>query len=206
LFVRSLAIQRDPDRAKRIRPLWDETGGSAEGWAIATARMPAPAERPPSTAPPRVALDFNPWVKVGFALPELKLRDLAGKTWTLADLKGKTTFVNVWATWCGPCRDELPQLQKLYEAVRDRGDVQVITLNIDENPGEVEPYMRANHYSFPALLLGRSYAESAGPIAIPQNWLVDASGTILQKSGGFDGQADWPKRMLERLTGIKPVP
>ena len=205
LFVRSLATLRDPDRAKRVRALWDETGGSAEGFAIATARMPAPAERPPTTPPPRVAIDFNPWVKVGFALPELKLRDLAGKTWTLADLKGKTTFVNVWATWCVPCREELPLLQKLYEAVRDRSDVQVITLNIDENPGEVEPYMRGNRYSFPALLLGRSYAESVGPLAIPQNWLVDASGTILQKSGGFDGQPDWPKRMLERLTGLKPA-
>ena len=144
-------------------------------------------------------------MKVGFALPELKLRDLAGKTWTLADLKGKTTFVNVWATWCVPCREELPHLQKLYEAVRDRSDVQVITLNIDENPGEVEPYMRGNRYSFPALLSGRSYAESTGPIAIPQNWLVDVSGTILQKSGGFDGRPDWPKRMLERLTGLKPA-
>src|SRR5258708_18141689 len=82
MFVRSIAIVRDPDRAKRVRALWDETGGSAEGWAIATARMPAPAERPPTAAPPRIAIDFNPWVKVGLALPELKLRDVAGKKGT----------------------------------------------------------------------------------------------------------------------------
>ena len=68
------------------------------------------------------------------ALPEFSATDLAGKAWRLHDLNGKATLVNLWATWCGPCRGEHEYLQKLFEAVRERQDVQVVTMSVDERP------------------------------------------------------------------------
>ena len=65
-------------------------------------------------------------------MPDFELVDLQGRTWRLADLKGKTAFVNVWATWCAPCRKEMPHLQRLYDRVKGRPDVVLLTMNVDE--------------------------------------------------------------------------
>ena len=71
------------------------------------------------------------WDTKNTLLPEFELSDLDGRKWSLADLKGKVAFINLWATWCGPCRAELPYVQKLREQLKDRKDVVVLTLNID---------------------------------------------------------------------------
>jgi len=60
--------------------------------------------------------------------------DLNGKTWQTTDLKGKVTFLNVWATWCAPCLMELPRLQKLVDQYQGSHDVQFLTLNADDSP------------------------------------------------------------------------
>ena len=152
----------------------------------------------------QTALEFTAWTRAAQPLPEMNLQDLLGKTWTLASLKGKSTFVSVWATWCAPCMDELPHLQKLYELVRSRDDVQVITLNLDENPGEVEPFMKSRNYTFPVVLSARKYVEGVMEhFTVPMNWLVDRSGVIEEKSNGFESKpADWPKRMIEKLAAL----
>jgi thiol-disulfide isomerase/thioredoxin len=77
--------------------------------------------------------------------------DANGKTWQLSDLKGKVTLVNVWATWCGPCREELPNLQSSSIRVHERKDLAVITLNTDENPGMPRQFLRESNYTFPVL-------------------------------------------------------
>src|SRR5690606_27622587 len=64
-----------------------------------------------------------------FAVGDFEAKDLTGKTWRLADLKGKVAYVNVWTTWCGPCRAEMPGLQKLYERWKDREDRIVLTIS-----------------------------------------------------------------------------
>jgi thiol-disulfide isomerase/thioredoxin len=60
-------------------------------------------------------------------------------------------LINVWATWCGPCQAELPKLEKLYEKVKDRSDLQILTLTIDEDLGAVAPFMKEKGYTFPVL-------------------------------------------------------
>jgi thiol-disulfide isomerase/thioredoxin len=92
------------------------------------------------------------WTKLDQSLTSRDAPHVSGKIWTIGNLKGKTTWINVWATWCEPCRTELPQLQKLYDLVGERKDIQVITVSVDENPGLVEPFLRENHYTFPAIL------------------------------------------------------
>lgn len=70
---------------------------------------------------------------------------------------------------------------------------------MDENPGELQPFLAANGYTFP-VVLAREYVESVvGPFTIPQNWIVDGAATLRERSIGFDSRiADWPARMAER--------
>ena len=181
--------------------MWDEQGGTAEGWEIATKRLPSP--KPPERPVVGVASEFAAWTKTDKALPEASLRDALGKTWSVSSLKGKTTFINVWATWCAPCQEELPKIQKLYELSKERGRIQVVTFSVDENPGAVEPFLKANSYTFP-VILARRYVESiAAPYTIPQNWIVDGKGMLREKSVGFDGRiTDWAEEMAERAARL----
>ncbi|HEV8042507.1 MAG TPA: TlpA disulfide reductase family protein [Bryobacteraceae bacterium] len=180
--------------------LWEEAGGSKEVWEALAAR-PAP----PKPAAIQAALEYRAWQGVALPLPEMNLHDLLGKSWTLTSLKGKRTFVNVWATYCTPCVEELPHLQKLYELSVNHGGIQIITLNVDENPGEIEPFMKSRKYTFPVITGARKYVEDITGhfFSIPMNWLVNQSAVIEQKSLGFESKpADWPKQMLEKLAEL----
>ncbi len=118
----------------------------------------------------------------GQVLPKFKVKDLKGRTWKLSHLKGKATLINVWATWCPPCRLELPYVQKLHETIEGRPNLQVLTLNLDEDPTLVPSYMRANGFTFPVV---RSFelAEKIHPIGeIPQNWIIDPKGRRSKQS------------------------
>ena len=133
-------------------------------------------------------------------LPEFALTDLKGNTWSLANLRGKTTLVNIWATWCGPCRDELPYLQKLYDKVKDRPDVQVISFNVDDNPGLIEPFVREGKYQFPVLLANFYVAQVLPYFSIPRNWIIDKNGVLSKEQVGFGRNGDqWVEEMVREL-------
>ena len=144
------------------------------------------------------------WSGTNRAIPPFSLLDLNGKTWTLDSLKGKTTLVNVWATWCAPCRLELPLIQELYEKSKDRSDIQVITLNIDTDQNLVEPFLKKNKFSFPSLF-GKSFMDKfAGSIGIPMTWIVDSAGTIRNETLGYSSSStDWVSQMLKRIEDVK---
>ena len=76
-------------------------------------------------------------------LPEMHIPDAAGRTWTLSNFKGKTTFVFLWGYLVRAVLAGIPAMQKLYDAVKDRSDVQAISLSVDENPAIVERFMRS---------------------------------------------------------------
>ena len=136
-------------------------------------------------------------------LPDFKLKDLQGGTWTLSDLKGKVTLINVWATWCGPCRVELPYVQRLHEALRNVPGLQVLTLNLDENPNLVPGYMQAGGYTFP-VIRSSALAEKIHSISeVPQNWLIDPKGRRSVQSLNGHGEV-WLRRvraLMERVLG-----
>jgi thiol-disulfide isomerase/thioredoxin len=179
----------------RARELWAALGGSQETYA-AWLEAPPAAGRPK----PAVASAGSPPREVSIALPAMDLKDMEGKTWTLANIKGKATLINLWATWCGPCRDELPYLQKLYNRTQERSDVQVITLNMDDNPGLIEPFLKQNKYTFP-VLLAKDYADASFKIqGIPTNYITDSAATIRLEYLGFGGSGDdWIGKMLASL-------
>ena len=162
----------------------------------------AAAEAQKAPARPTVATSFTDWSWLNRPLTDLKGEDLSGRNWTVANLRGKTTLINVWATWCEPCRQELMQLQKLYEQTRERSDVQVITIGIDENPGLIAPFLAENHYTFPVVLAKPLVDRLMPSISIPRNWIADSAGVLRWESIGFDDRiADWPGQMLQKLTG-----
>ena len=126
--------------AASIDRLWKELGGTA-------------AARPMLTDAKKVqeAMESR-WERPKDPLPAFTLSDLDGKTWKLANLEGKAVLINLWATWCGPCRAEHPEFQKLYDKLRERSDVTVVSFNLDDDLGKVGPYMKENKFSFPVLL------------------------------------------------------
>jgi thiol-disulfide isomerase/thioredoxin len=191
------ADKKDDDPAKAARTLWRSLGGTEEGWQAWI------AERAPSTA---AAGEAN-WTKLDKTLPEFALADLEGRTWRLADLKGKVTFVNVWSTSCGPCRSELPYVEKLYQQMKEGQEVLVLTLNADDNPALIEPFMRQNKYTFP-VLPALSYLEHLDPtLVIPQNWVVDRNGMLRSKSEGFGYNGDeWLKGATRTIEEARATP
>jgi len=133
-------------------------------------------------------------------MPEFQFSDAKGKVWTLADLKGKVTLINLWATWCGPCRVELPYLQKVYDKVRDRKDLQVITFDTDDSRGLILPFMAENKYTFP-VLPALDYVHKLVPqLSIPRNWIVDADGVLRSEIVGFGrGDDKWVDDMIATM-------
>jgi thiol-disulfide isomerase/thioredoxin/tetratricopeptide (TPR) repeat protein len=190
--------KKDDDPAKAARLLWRSLGGTEEGW-LAWVTEHAP---PTSAGTGEIA-----WEKPDKPLPDFNLSDLAGRSWRLPDLKGKVTFVNVWTTFCGPCRAELPFVEKLYQQMKEGQDVLVLTLNGDENPGLIEPFMRQNKYTFP-VLPALSYLEHLdSTLAFPQNWIVDRNGVLRMETLGFGYNGEeWLKNVVRTIEASRARP
>lgn len=185
---------KDKDEvAENLDRLWKELGGTTAGrdlWAKKAKIVEATTE--------------GRWEKPAKGLPPWQLADLEGKTWNLVSLEGKSLLINLWATWCGPCRMEHPYLQKLYEKTKGRSDIQIITFNVDDQVGAVAPYMKENKYTFP-VLLAKNYVDDLLPlISIPRNWIVDATGKWQWEQIGFGPDEKWEDTVLEKLEKTKP--
>jgi peroxiredoxin len=112
---------------------------------------------------------------------DFTLADLEGKQWTLKDLRGKVVLVNFWATWCPPCRKELPDLQELYGKLRDQG--LVILAISDEEIGKVKPFVVDQKLVLPVLLdPGRKVNERFRIRGIPKSFVYDRNGKIVAQA------------------------
>lgn len=125
---------------------------------------------------------------------EFALKDLTGKTWTFAELRGNVVLVNFWATWCPPCRKEMPDLEKLYERFGPRG---LVLLGIsDEEAAKVGPFIRERKVTFPVLLdPGRKVNEMFVVEGIPKSFVYDRDGKLVAQS--IDMRTE--KQFLEML-------
>jgi peroxiredoxin len=109
------------------------------------------------------------------------LTDLHGDEWTLNDLRGKVVLVNFWATWCPPCRKEMPDLETLYKQFKDQG--LVILAISDEDAGKVKPFVAAQAVTYPVLLdPGRQVNKLFEVDGIPQTFIYDRSGKLVAQS------------------------
>jgi len=140
----------------------------------------------------------------GKAAPDFILPDLAGRTTRLADLRGKVVLVNFWATWCPPCREEVPSMAKLNRLMAGK-PFQMLAVSIDEGGKEaVEAFFKEARTELPVLLdtngaTGKLY----GLTGVPETFVLDKKGVILKKViGGLDWSApDVVKFLDEAMKG-----
>jgi peroxiredoxin len=139
--------------------------------------------------------------RVGQPLADFTLRDLHGRTVQLSALHGKVVFVNIWATWCQPCIDEMPTIQRLYDRLHAQG-LEVLAVSLDPLGEQVvAPFMRDYQLTFPALLDTTSSVERLyGTTGVPESFIVDKRGILVDK---VVGPRDWSHpqiiTMFERL-------
>jgi len=93
----------------------------------------------------------------------------------------------------------LPRLQKLAEKYKGRSDVQFITLNMDDNPGLIEPYMKEHQLSLIVLPAYSYVSDTLKVFGIPQNWIVDSHGVVRLKGTGYDSTEKWEMGMAEAI-------
>ncbi len=183
----------DDELALNFARLRNELGGTPDSEKL-LAKKPRPA----------VESSESRWEIPTKVMPAWELPDLAGRNWTAASLHGKTVLINVWATWCGPCRMEHPALEALYDKIKDRSDIQIVTFNIDEDVGDVAPYMSEHKYTFPVLLAKDFIDDLVPEYGIPMNWIVDATGKLRWEDTGYGNETKWESAVLEKLDHTKP--
>jgi len=134
-------------------------------------------------------LAVKPRFEKGVHAPNFTLPDLHGKMVSLADFKGQVVLLNIWATWCGPCVEEMPSMEKLHQELKDEKLV-ILAVSIDESGATVvSPFMEKHRLTFPALI------DSAGTInslyrttGVPESFIIDKNGKILEE---VIGPRDW---------------
>jgi peroxiredoxin len=112
---------------------------------------------------------------------DFTLKDLQGEPWNLRELRGKVVLVNFWATWCPPCRKEMPDLEALYERFKGQG---LVILSIsDEEAGKVQPFIAERKIQYPVLLdPGRKVHELFEVEGIPKSFVYDREGKLVAQS------------------------
>jgi cytochrome c biogenesis protein CcmG/thiol:disulfide interchange protein DsbE len=126
--------------------------------------------------------------------PNFVLTTAAGDTVELARLKGKVVLVNFWATWCGPCRKEIPGFLEVYKKYKSKG-LEIVGVSLDEKGFEVvTPFVKKNEITYPNVIGHAKLAEAYGGMRfIPTSFLVDKQGNIVKKHMGLLQKQDLEK-------------
>ena len=142
----------------------------------------------PPPPPPPAATEGS---SVGDLAPDFQLQDLGGQVVSLSTLRGVPVMLNFWASWCGPCRAEMPYIQQVHEEWSDKGLV-VLSINTDEGSSEVRQFMQSNDYSFPVLLdTKKDIARKYNIQGIPTTFFIDKDGMIQEwKLGAFQSKEE----------------
>ena len=129
-----------------------------------------------------------PVVTEGIAPVNFTLPLLDGTNVSLSQYKGKVVFLNFWATWCGPCRSEMPSMETVYQKLKDQG-LEMLAVNLGESRNDVSAFMNQYRLSFPAVLDERSITGSYYNVqAIPSTYIIDRRGLIIAR---LVGSIDW---------------
>lgn len=136
-------------------------------------------------------------VQEGFEeAPAFAVEDTAGKRVESGSFRGKLVVLNFWATWCPPCRLEMPSMERLYREFRDKG-LEVVAMNFMETPEQVRAFAEDQKLSYPMLLDRRAeVAERYGVMRLPVTVLIGREGEVIAKAIGFK---DWYKDDIREL-------
>ena len=134
---------------------------------------------------------------VGRPVPNFVFPGLDGKIVSLNDHRGKVVLVNIWATWCRPCVDEMPSMQKLYQEFKDE-DFEILAVSIDTLGAKVvTPFMQKYQLTFPVLLDPQGTIKASyGATGIPESFIIDRQGLLVKK---VIGAANWSSPEIFRF-------
>jgi len=151
-------------------------------------------------ATPSGAADLKPWS--GGPTPGLELRELDGRGHRLADYRGKVVLVNFWATWCVPCRDEMPSIQRLKEKLAGR-PFEVLAVNLDEPEARVRKFLTQMKVDFTVLLDPEKKVAKAWEARIlPASFVIGPDGRIRYS---LVGDLDWAHdHVVSRISELLP--
>ena len=164
---------------------WIAAGAAACAVALLTVPwMLRGADRADRSEPAAAAAASAPSSKGEPAKLDLTLKDMNGAAVRLADYKGKVIVLNFWATWCGPCEAEIPELVRTYAEYKDRGVV-VLGVSIDDTADTLRAYAPQKHMTYPVLLMQDDVDQAYGPIfGVPVTFFIGRDGTISRKHFG----------------------
>jgi peroxiredoxin len=133
---------------------------------------------------------------VGKLAPDFTLVDRNGKTWTLSELKGQVVFVNFWATWCPPCREEMPSMQYLY-TMQPKDKFKMLAVLNKDDPVLADTFAAKLGLTMPILndqnkTVGKQY----GLTGLPETYIVDKQGVLREK---FIGPAQWATPKIRHM-------
>lgn len=189
-----------PDRRDEVmasaKRVWKELGGTSEGWNDWASQNPLTGFYAGSGG-------SQSWPKLAASLPDPTFVDALGNHWNPLDLAKKTTFVTMWASWCAPCRAELPYLEKLYQRFRGRGDVAILAFNVDDDPKAMTTALQELKVSVPSVA-ARDFAYAiVPPMALPANWIITPNKTEMFSDDGNSHEA-WLEnaaKAIEKASG-----
>jgi peroxiredoxin len=140
---------------------------------------------------PSTQNNTSKWVAAGQPAPDFELPLLNGDVVRLDDYKGKIVFLNIWATWCGPCQEEMSSMERLYQQLKDQ-TFEILAVSIDaQGAPTVAPFVKEYKLNFPVLIdsenkIGRLYKTTG----IPETFIIDKNGIIVSKVIGYRNWSD----------------
>ena len=180
-LAKGLAMKHDEQASAALERLMGESAGKKEAAAFIE------AERRKAAKP----------------APDFTLASLDGRSVRLSELRGKVVMIDFWATWCGPCVSELPNLAKLHKKYSANPNVVFLSIDTNELATAIKPFMEKNGYSFTVLIGNENPVSKQYEVeAIPTKFLIDRNGNIQFKhiGGGPDPKViDELSRELDQL-------
>lgn len=138
---------------------------------------------------------------VGGPAPAFTLNDLEGHPVSLAGYQGESILLTFWATWCEPCKKEMPEIEAAYEQHKEQGFV-VLAINFGEKPDPAKSFAHHGRLTFPILLdPGVKVASRYGVVSLPVSFFIDSNGLIRERVFGGTLTKDGITEILQRLSG-----
>jgi peroxiredoxin len=127
-------------------------------------------------------MELEEGLERGQIAPDFTLETLSGESVTLSELKGKKVILNFWATWCPPCKEEMPHLQEYYEKNADKENVEIVAVNLTYSDGSketVQQFIDSYELTFPTLLMEEEGLDTTYEVlTIPSTFMIDSKGRI----------------------------
>ncbi len=176
-----------------------DSGGAAQGQTAAPQTQSQGQDTTTKAAQPATPTDptSRMLLGAGFDVPrqevastDFTLSDLAGHQVSLSSYKGKLVILSFWATWCGPCKQEIPSVEALYQKLSSKGFT-VVAVDVGEKAEDVASFVKSYKMTFPILLdTDGSVASQYDAGSIPTNYVVSRDGKLLARVVGYDGK-EW---------------